>query len=71
MATKKKKKRKFKNGISNTFAVLISIMAVCFFTMVIVVGFIGINAIAAINGDASISLSSIKSSLNQTTFLYA
>ncbi|MCQ2470853.1 MAG: transglycosylase domain-containing protein [Clostridia bacterium] len=71
MATKKKKKRKFKNGISNTFAVLISIMAVCFFTMVIVVGFIGINAIAAINGDAAISLSSIKSSLNQTTFLYA
>lgn len=74
MATNKKRKKKknaFKNGISNFFALIISVCAIGFFTMAIVVGFVGINALSVINGDAAISLSSIKSSLNQTTFLYA
>lgn len=66
-----KKKNKAKNGISNFFAVVISALAICFFTLAIVIGFVGINAISVVNGDAVISLSSIKSSLNQTTFLYA
>ena len=68
MASKKQKK---KNAVSNVGAVFISILATILFTIVIVVGFVGINALSVINGDAQITLSSIKSSLNQTTFLYA
>ncbi len=66
-----KKKNQVKNGFSNFFAVTISVLAIIFFTTAIVVGFVGINAISVVNGEAVISLSSIKSSLNQTTFLYA
>ena len=65
------KKRKRKNSVSTAGAVIISILAVIMFTAVIVLGYVGINVLSFINGDASITLSSIKSSLNQTTFLYA
>ncbi len=68
---RKKKKNRVKNGFSNFFAVIISVLAIGFFTAAIVVGFVVINAVGVINDDAAISLSSIKSRLNQTTFLYA
>lgn len=67
----KKKARKKKNAVSTTVAVFISILSIIVFTGIIVVGYVGINALTFINGDAAITLSSIKSSLNQTTFLYA
>ena len=47
MASKKKKKNR--NGVSNFFAVVISIAAVFVFTAAIVFGFVGINAISFIN----------------------
>lgn len=65
------KKQKNKNSVSTAGAILISIAAVMMFTVIIVVGYVGINLLTFVNGDASITLSSIKSSLNQTTFLYA
>ena len=68
---KKKTNRKRKNAVSTAGAVFISILAIIVFTGVIVVGYVGINLLTFINGDAEITLSSIKSSLNQTTFLYA
>ncbi len=68
---KKKTNRKRKNAVSTAGAVFISILAIIVFTGVIVVGYVGINLLTFINGDAAITLSSIKSSLNQTTFLYA
>lgn len=70
MASKKKKKNR--NGVSNFFAVVISIAAVFVFTAAIVFGFVGINAISFINNEKeSITLSTIKGKLHQTTFLYA
>ncbi len=72
MATATKaKKKKNKNSMSTTGAILISIIAVIMFTGIIVLGYVGINLLTFVNGDAAITLSSIKSSLNQTTFLYA
>ncbi|MBQ8782886.1 MAG: transglycosylase domain-containing protein [Clostridia bacterium] len=70
MATATKKKKN-KNSVSTAGAILISILAVIMFTGIIVFGYVGINLLTFVNGDASITLSSIKSSLNQTTFLYA
>lgn len=68
MATATKKK---KNSLSTAGAIVISVLAVIMFTGIIVFGYVGINLLTFVNGDASITLSSIKSSLNQTTFLYA
>ncbi len=65
------KKKKNKNSVSTAGAIIISILAVIMFTGIIVLGYVGINILTFINGDASITLASIKSSLNQTTFLYA
>lgn len=69
--TTKKKKRKNRNAVSNFGAVLISLASIAFFTGIIVLGFVGINALSVINGDAIIAVVDIKDSLNQTTFLYA
>lgn len=71
MATATKKKKKNKNSVSTAGAILISVLAVIMFTGIIVFGYVGINLLTFVNGDAAITLSSIKSSLNQTTFLYA
>lgn len=67
----KKQKQKSRNPMSTMGAIIISILAVIMFTGIIVLGYVGINILTFINGDAAITLSSIKSSLNQTTFLYA
>lgn len=71
MATATKKKKKNKNSVSTAGAIMISILAVIMFTSIIVFGYIGINLLTFVNGDAAMTLSSIRSSLNQTTFLYA
>ena len=71
MATATKKKKKNKNSVSTAGAIMISILAVIMFTGIIVFGYVGINLLTFVNGDAAMTLSSIKSSLNQTTFLYA
>lgn len=71
MATATKKKKKNKNSVSDFGAILISVITVIMFTVIIVFGYVGINLLTFVNGDAAITLSSIKSSLNQTTFLYA
>ncbi len=71
MATATKKKKKNMNSVSTAGAILISILAVVMFTGIIVFGYVGINLLTFVNGDAAMTLSSIKSSLNQTTFLYA
>ncbi len=71
MATTNSKKQKRKNSVSAAGAVIISVIAVVMLTTIIVVGYVGINLLTFVNGDAAITLSSIKSSLNQTTFLYA
>lgn len=71
MATATKKKKKNKNSVSTAGAILISVLAVIMFTGIIVFGYVGINLLTFVNGDAAITLSSIRSSLNQTTFLYA
>lgn len=65
------KKRKRKNSVSTVGAIIISVLTVIMFTVIIVTGYVGINLLTFVNGDAAITLSSIKSSLNQTTFLYA
>ncbi len=70
MATATKKKKN-KNSVSTAGAIFISVLAVIMFTVIIVFGYVGINLLTFVNGDAAITLSSIKSSLNQTTFLYA
>ncbi len=70
-SVKNKKTRKSKNSISTAGAVFISVLAIIMFTGIITLGYVGINVLTFINGDADITLSSIKSSLNQTTFLYA
>ena len=67
----KKKRRKKKNAVSTAGAVAITIISIILFTGIIVFGYVGINMLTFVNGDAAITLSSIKSSLNQTTFLYA
>ncbi len=67
----KKRKQKNKNSVSTIGAIIISVFAVIMFTGIIVFGYVGINLLTFVNGDAAITLSSIKSSLNQTTFLYA
>lgn len=71
MATATKKKKKNKNSVSTAGAILISVLAVIMFTGIIVFGYVGINLLTFVNGDAAMTLASIKSSLNQTTFLYA
>ena len=70
-ASAKKKRRKKKNAVSTAGAVAITIISIILFTGIIVCGYVGINMLTFVNGDAAITLSSIKSSLNQTTFLYA
>ena len=71
MATATMKKKKNKNSVSTAGAILISVLAVIMFTGIIVFGYVGINLLTFVNGDAAMTLASIKSSLNQTTFLYA
>ena len=68
-----KKKKNVKNGVSNFFAVIISVLAVFVFTTAIVGGYVVFNALSDINGatDKLLTISGIKSKLDQTTFLYA
>lgn len=65
-----KKSRKVKNGFSNIGAFIISLLAICVFTGVIICGYILINVLAVTNGQAVLNLDTEQKAQNQTSFIY-
>ena len=58
----KKKKRKRLNDMSNAGAFFISLLAIFCFTLVIVLGYVFINAVTVVAGDPVINLASARNS---------
>ena len=65
------KNRKKINELSNAGAFLISLLTIFCLTLVILVGYVFINAVTVVAGDPVINLNSARNNQNQTSFLYA
>lgn len=68
---KKNKRRKRLNNLSNVGAFFVSLLAIFCFTLIIVVGYVFINAVSVVAGDPVINIENVRDNQNQTSFLYA
>ncbi|MBP9988108.1 MAG: transglycosylase domain-containing protein [Ruminococcus sp.] len=69
MASKANVKKKKKTSFVGSF--ILSVLAICVFTVIIVFGYVFINAVMTINGEPVINLETARNNQNQTSFLYA
>lgn len=70
MPSSAKKSKKNSKG-SNVGAFFVSVLIILVMTVVIVLGYVFINAVITINGDPVINLDTARNNQNQTSFLYA
>lgn len=70
-SAKKNKRRKRLNNLSNVGAFFVSLLAIFCFTLIIVVGYVFINAVSVVAGDPVINIENVRDNQNQTSFLYA